>query len=156
MPSPEQAAPEIAIALQILPHGEGLDLPAYETADAAGMDVRAAVAEPLTLAPGARAAVPTGLAMAIPPGFEVQVRPRSGLALKHGLTVANSPGTIDADYRGEVKVLLVNLGSEPVEITRGMRIAQLVPAPVTRAAWALVEAVGETARGSGGFGSTGA
>ena len=149
-------SPEIEIALQVLPHGQGLDLPAYETADAAGMDVRAAIDVDLTLAPGERAAVPTGLAMAIPPGYEVQVRPRSGLAFKHGLTVANAPGTIDADYRGEVKVLLVNLGEAPVDITRGMRIAQLVPAPVTRAAWRQVETIGETARGTGGFGSTGA
>lgn len=148
-------SPEIEIALQILPHGQGLDLPAYETADAAGMDVRAAIDADLTLAPGERAAVPTGLGMAIPPGYEVQVRPRSGLAFKHGLTVINAPGTIDADYRGEVKVLLVNLGAEPITITRGMRIAQFVPAPVTRAAWGLADAIGDTARGAGGFGSTG-
>ncbi len=148
-------SPKIEIALQILPHGEGLDLPAYETADAAGMDVRAALDADLILAPGERAAVPTGLSMAIPPGYEVQVRPRSGLAFKHGLTVINAPGTVDSDYRGEVKVLLLNLGQEPFTITRGMRIAQLVPAPVTRATWERVEAVDATARGAGGFGSTG-
>jgi dUTP pyrophosphatase len=147
---------EIAIAVQILVHGQGLDLPAYATPGAAGMDAIAAIAEPLVLAPGARAAIPTGLAMAIPPGFEIQVRPRSGLALKHGLTVANAPGTIDSDYRGEVKVLLVNLGSEPVVIARGMRIAQLVPAAVTRARLVVVESLDATQRGGGGFGSTGA
>lgn len=146
----------ITIAVQILPHGGGLDLPAYATSGAAGMDVVAAVEETLTLLPGDRAAVPTGLAMAIPEGFEVQVRPRSGLAFKHGLTVANAPGTIDADYRGEVKVLLINLGPDPVTIERGMRIAQLVPAVVTRAMLQIVENLDETVRGVGGFGSTGA
>ena len=146
---------DIAIAIEVLAHGEGLPLPAYATAGAAGMDVVAAVAAPLVLAPGARAAVPTGLAMAIPDGFEVQVRPRSGLAAKHGLTVANAPGTIDSDYRGEVKVLLVNLGPDPVTIERGMRIAQLVPAAVTRARLTVVERLDETTRGAGGFGSTG-
>jgi dUTP pyrophosphatase len=120
------------------------------------MDAVAAVTEVLVLAPGARAAVPTGLAMAIPDGFEIQVRPRSGLAFKHGLTVANAPGTIDSDYRGEVKVLLVNLGSDPVSIERGMRIAQLVPAAVTRARLVVVETLDDTDRGAGGFGSTGA
>jgi dUTP pyrophosphatase len=145
----------ITIPIQILPHGQGLDLPAYATPGAAGMDAVAAVTEALTLAPGARAAVPTGLAMAIPDGFEVQVRPRSGLAFKHGLTVANAPGTIDSDYRGEVKVLLVNLGAGPVIIERGMRIAQLVPAAVTRAELTVVESLDNTARGGGGFGSTG-
>ena len=147
---------DITIAIQVLPHGEGLDLPAYATPGAAGMDAVAALAEPLTLAPGDRAAVPTGLAMAIPTGFEVQVRPRSGLAFKHGLTVANAPGTIDSDYRGEVKVLLVNLGTEPVTIDRGMRIAQLVPAAVTRARLNVVDSLDDTVRGVGGFGSTGA
>lgn len=146
---------DIAIAVEVLPHGQGLDLPAYATAGAAGMDAVAAVAEPLVLAPGMRAAVPTGLAMAIPEGYEIQVRPRSGLAFKHGLTVANAPGTIDSDYRGEVKVLLVNLGTEPVTIDRGMRIAQLVPAAVTRARLVVVESLDDTARGAGGFGSTG-
>jgi dUTP pyrophosphatase len=146
---------DIAIAVQVLPHGVGLDLPAYATAGAAGMDAVAAVADAVVLAPGARAAVPTGLAMAIPPGFEVQVRPRSGLAFNHGLTVANAPGTIDADYRGEVKVLLINLGPDAVTITRGMRIAQLVPAAVTRARLMVVDSLDDTARGAGGFGSTG-
>ncbi len=147
--------PEIQIAVQQLPHAAGLPLPAYASDGAAGMDAVAALDAPLVLAPGQRAAVPTGLAMAIPSGFEVQVRPRSGLAFNHGLTVANAPGTIDADYRGEVKVLLVNLGSDPVTITRGMRIAQLVPAAVIRARLALVETLDDTVRGAGGFGSTG-
>ena len=147
--------PDIDIAITVLPHGVGLPLPAYATDGAAGMDVVAAIAEPLVLAPGSRAAVPTGLAMAIPPGFEVQVRPRSGLAAKHGLTVANAPGTIDADYRGEVKVLLINLGPEPVTIEPAMRIAQLVPAAVTRARLTVVDSLDDTARGAGGFGSTG-
>jgi dUTP pyrophosphatase len=149
------AITEIAIPLLVLAHGEGLPLPAYATDGAAGLDVVAAIAEPLLLVPGARAAVPTGLAMAIPPGFEVQVRPRSGLAAKHGITVANAPGTIDSDYRGEVQVLLVNLGAEAFTIERGMRIAQLVPAPVTRAVLAVVESLDATTRGAGGFGSTG-
>ena len=133
---------------------EALPLPSYATPGAAGADVRACLTEPLTLAPGARAAVPTGLRLGIPEGFEVQVRPRSGLALRHGLTVANAPGTIDSDYRGEVKVLLVNLGSEPVRIAHGDRIAQLVVAPVVRASFA-EGALDETPRGDGGFGSTG-
>ena len=145
--------PEIEIALQRLPHGEGLPLPSYATDGAAGMDVVAA--EDLTLAPGARHAVATGFAMAIPAGYEVQVRPRSGLALKHGITCLNTPGTIDSDYRGEVKVILANLGSESFAIARGDRIAQLVPAPVQRATLSEVESLDETARGSGGFGSTG-
>lgn len=136
-----------------LAHGEGLPLPAYATAGAAGMDVLAA--EAVTLAPGARHAVATGLSLAIPEGFEVQVRPRSGLALKHGITVANAPGTVDSDYRGELKVILVNLGGEPFAIARGDRVAQLVLAPVVRAAWAEVHELDETARGGGGFGSTG-
>jgi dUTP pyrophosphatase len=144
---------EIAIRLKSLPHGEGLPLPAYATAHAAGMDVVAA--ETLTLAPGARHAVATGFAIAIPEGFEVQVRPRSGLALKHGITCLNTPGTIDADYRGEVKIILANLGSEPFEIVRGERIAQFVPAAVQRAAFEEVETLDDTARGEGGFGSTG-
>jgi dUTP pyrophosphatase len=138
-----------------LPHGRGLPLPAYATAGAAGMDVVAALEAPLDLAPGARTAVPTGIALAIPPGFEVQVRPRSGLALNQGLTVANAPGTIDSDYRGEVKVLIINLGDAPVRLERGMRIAQLVVAPVTLATLVEVEALDETPRGAGGFGSTG-
>ena len=143
------------IRLQPLAHFDGLDLPAYATDGAAGMDVQAAVQEDIILVPGQRMAVPTGLAMAIPPGFEVQVRPRSGLALRHGLTVANAPGTIDSDYRGEVKVILVNLGQEGVAVTRGMRIAQLVVAPVSRAALVISDSLDSTDRGSGGFGSTG-
>ena len=143
----------ISIRLMRLPHGHDLPLPAYATAHAAGMDVVAA--EDLTLAPGARHAVATGFAIAIPEGYEVQVRPRSGLALKHGITCLNTPGTIDADYRGEVKVILANLGSAPFAIARGDRIAQLVPAPVQRARFAEVEALDDTARGVGGFGSTG-
>ncbi len=140
-----------------LPHGRGLDLPAYESEHAAGMDLRAALAEgeEVTLAPGARAMVPTGLAIALPEGFEAQVRPRSGLAAKQGVTVLNSPGTVDADYRGEVKVILINHGDAPVEITRGMRIAQMLFAPVTRGTFVAVETLDETARGTGGFGSTG-
>jgi dUTP pyrophosphatase len=145
------------VAVRRLPHGEGLPLPAYETAQAAGMDLRAAVLEdePVTLEPGARAAVPTGLAMALPAGFEAQVRPRSGLALKAGVTCLNTPGTIDADYRGEVKVILINLGQEPFVIRRGERIAQMVVAPVVQAAWREVDSLDETERGEGGFGSTG-
>ncbi len=143
----------IRIALRRLPHGEGLPLPAYATIGAAGMDVVAA--EDVTLAPGERAAVATGFAIAIPDGFEVQVRPRSGLALKHGLTCLNTPGTIDADYRGEIKVILANLGSETFEVRRGERIAQLVPAAVTVAALVEVDALDDTDRGIGGFGSTG-
>jgi dUTP pyrophosphatase len=144
---------EIEIAIQRLPNGGGLPLPAYASDGAAGMDVVAA--ETLTLRPGARHAVATGFAMAIPAGYEVQVRPRSGLALKHGITCLNTPGTIDCDYRGEVKVILANLGEDSFEIRRGDRIAQLVPAPVQRAAFAEVETLDETARGAGGFGSTG-
>lgn len=147
---------DIDIAIQVLPHGEGLPLPAYATAGAAGLDAVAAITDPVVLAPGARAAIPTGIAMAIPPGFEVQVRPRSGLAARHGLTVANAPGTIDSDYRGELQVLLVNLGTDPVTIERGMRIAQLVPAAVTRARLVVVTSLDQTPRGTGGFGSTGA
>ena len=140
-----------------LPHAQGLPLPAYETAQAAGMDLRAAVPEdaPLTLRPGSRFAVPTGLAIALPEGFEGQVRPRSGLAFKHGVTCLNSPGTIDADYRGEVKVILINHGAEDFVIRRGERIGQLVVAPVVQARWAEVADLDETARGVGGFGSTG-
>lgn len=146
------------IEIHQLPHAIGLPLPAYETADAAGMDLRAALSEEKTviLEPGQRALVPTGLIMAIPAGFEGQIRPRSGLALKHGITCLNTPGTIDADYRGEVQVLLINQATERFEITRAMRIAQLVIAPVTRAALVAVnEAPTGTSRGSGGFGSTG-
>ena len=143
----------IRIELKRLPHGEGLPLPAYATDGAAGMDVVSA--EALTLAPGERAAVATGFAIAIPAGHEVQVRPRSGLALKHGVTCLNTPGTIDSDYRGEVKVILANLGQEPFPIARGDRIAQLVPAVVLRATLDEVATLADTARGAGGFGSTG-
>jgi dUTP pyrophosphatase len=143
----------IDIELARLAHGEGLPFPAYGSDQAAGLDVVAA--ESLTLAPGDRHAVATGFAIAIPEGYEVQVRPRSGLALKHGLTILNSPGTIDSDYRGEVKVILANLGAEPYEVIRGERIAQLVPARVQRAAFREVAALDSTARGAGGFGSTG-
>lgn len=143
----------MTIAIRRLPHGAGLPLPAYATAGAAGMDVVAA--EDVTLAPGARHAVATGFAMAIPDGYEVQVRPRSGLALKHGITCLNTPGTIDSDYRGEVKVILANLGTAPFAVVRGERIAQLVPAPVLRATLAQVDSLDDTARGTGGFGSTG-
>jgi dUTP pyrophosphatase len=140
-----------------LPHAQDLPLPAYQTAQAAGLDLTAAVAadKPIIIAPGGRALVPTGLAIALPEGFEAQVRPRSGLAIKQGLTVLNSPGTIDADYRGEIQVILVNLGSESVEITRGMRVAQMIVATVTRAAFFEVATLDQTDRGSGGFGSTG-
>ncbi|HEX8225511.1 MAG TPA: dUTP diphosphatase [Allosphingosinicella sp.] len=143
----------IDIEVKRLSHGEGLPLPAYATEHAAGLDVVAA--EDLTLAPGGRHAVATGFAIAIPNGFEVQVRPRSGLALKHGVTCLNTPGTIDSDYRGEVKVILANLGTEPFEVRRGERIAQLVPAPVLRADFREVDKLDSTARGAGGFGSTG-
>ena len=144
-----------SVLVQRLPHGEGLPLPRYVTTGAAGADIVAAVAEPLELVPTARAAVPTGLVLAIPEGFEVQVRPRSGLALGKGVTVANAPGTIDSDYRGEVKVILVNLGDEPFTIRRGDRIAQLVVAPVVQAVFSEAGTLPESARGSGGFGSTG-
>ena len=145
----------VALAFRALPHFGELPLPAYATTGAAGMDIVAAVTEDLVLAPGGRSAVPTGLSMAVPAGHEVQVRPRSGLALRHGVTVANAPGTIDSDYRGEVKILLVNLGDADFTVSRGMRIAQIVLAPVTRADPKLVEELDDTARGSGGFGSTG-
>lgn len=144
---------EIRIALKRLPNGSDLPIPAYATHGSAGMDVVSA--EALTIAPGARAAVATGFAIAIPEGFEVQVRPRSGLALNHGVTCLNTPGTIDSDYRGEMKVILVNLGQDPFVIARGDRIAQLVPATIQRAAMIEVESLDETARGVGGFGSTG-
>lgn len=143
------------VALKRLENGAGLDLPAYETAGSAGADIRAAVDAPMTLEPGARALVPTGFAMALPDGFEAQVRPRSGLAVKNGLTVLNAPGTIDSDYRGEVKVPLINLGTDPFVIERGMRIAQMVIAPVVQGSFAEVSDLDETARGAGGFGSTG-
>jgi dUTP pyrophosphatase len=148
---------DIDVRIQRLPHGHDLPLPSYQSAHAAGLDLLAALPNeaPLTIAPGARALVPTGIAMALPTNFEAQVRPRSGLAMRHGLTVLNTPGTIDADYRGEIQVLLVNLGSESVIVTRGMRIAQLVIAPVARAALRESAELDETGRGLGGFGSTG-
>jgi dUTP pyrophosphatase len=147
----------IDIRLMRFAHGQGLPLPAYQSEHAAGLDLLAAVssAGSITIAPGARALVPTGLAIALPEGYEAQVRPRSGLAARDGLTVLNSPGTIDADYRGEIQVLLVNLGSEPVVVSRGMRIAQLVIAPVVRAHIIETTSLDKTSRGSGGFGSTG-
>jgi dUTP pyrophosphatase len=147
----------IRLDIRQLPHGEGLPLPAYQSAHAAGLDLLAAVPEngPLVLAPGKRAMVPTGLAIALPEGFEAQVRPRSGLAAKHGVTVLNSPGTIDADYRGEIQVILVNHGTEAFTIRRGERIAQMVIAPVVRAGLVPTSALPSTERGSGGFGSTG-
>jgi len=146
------------IPITRLPHADGLPLPAYETHGAAGMDLRAAVPEdePIILKPMARVMAPTGLAFAVPPGFEAQVRPRSGLAAKAGITCLNTPGTIDADYRGEVKVILINLGEEDFVIRRGDRIAQLVIAPVARATWREVDSLDATTRGAGGFGSTGA
>ncbi len=145
------------LRIQRLPHAEGLALPSYETAGSAGMDLRAALAEDaaLTLEPGARALIPTGLKMALEPGWEAQVRPRSGLALKHGITCLNTPGTIDSDYRGEVGVILVNLGQEPFVIRRGERIAQIVIAPVAQVSVSEVDTLDETTRGAGGFGSTG-
>lgn len=143
------------VAVRRLPHGRDLPLPAYATAGAAGLDVVAAVAEPVTLAPGERRLIPTGLAIALPAGYEAQVRPRSGLALKHGIALVNSPGTIDEDYRGEVGIILINLGSDSFTINRGDRIAQIVVAPVTRALLAEVDELPDTARGAGGFGSTG-
>jgi dUTP pyrophosphatase len=147
----------IQVDIRQLPHAEGLPLPAYQTAHAAGLDLLAAVPEsaPLALAPGKHAMVPTGLAIALPEGFEAQVRPRSGLAAKHGVTVLNSPGTIDADYRGEIQVILINHGTEPFIIRRGERIAQMVIAPVVQAMLVPVSSLNETDRGSGGFGSTG-
>ena len=143
----------IPVRIRRLPNGHGLEFPAYATPGAAGMDVLAA--EALTLVPGGRHAVATGFAVAIPPGYEIQVRPRSGLALKHGISVPNTPGTIDSDYRGELKVILINHGSEAFAIGRGDRIAQLVLAPVTQAAWNEVAELDDTERGAGGFGSTG-
>ncbi|MBI0432953.1 dUTP diphosphatase [Roseomonas sp. KE0001] len=143
------------IAVRRLPHAEGLPLPAYATAGAAGFDLLAAVTAPLEIPPGGRALVPTGLCMALPEGHELQVRPRSGLALKHGIVLPNSPGTIDEDYRGEVQVILFNTGTAPFTVERGMRIAQGVLAPVMRGHWREVETLPETGRGAGGFGSTG-
>ncbi|MEH6744627.1 dUTP diphosphatase [Hyphomonas sp.] len=148
---------KVTVSVRPLPHFEGLDLPAYETIGSAGMDVRAAVSQedPILLQAGERAMIPTGLSVAIPQGYEIQVRPRSGLAAKHGLTCLNTPGTIDSDYRGEIKVILINLGQDAFTIQRGERIAQLVLAPVTQLAWEEVDALDETDRGAGGFGSTG-
>ncbi len=145
----------VEVAVRQLPHAEGLPLPRYATEQAAGADLVAALDEELELRPGARAAVPTGLVLALPEGYEAQVRPRSGLALRHGVTVANAPGTIDADYRGEVKVILVNAGEEPFTVRRGDRIAQLVVAPVVAATFTPAQTLPESGRGPGGFGSTG-
>ena len=150
-------SPVPTVRLTWLPHGEGLDLPAYETVQAAGMDIRAAVpaGSPMVLEAGARALIETGFALALPPGFEAQIRPRSGLAIKHGITCLNTPGTIDADYRGEIKVILINLGDDPFTINRGDRIAQMVIAPVVQATIMQVDMLDDTGRGAGGFGSTG-
>jgi dUTP pyrophosphatase len=147
--------PELHVAIKRLPDTDDLPLPMYQTGDAAGMDLYAALLSPVTLAPGERTAVPTGIALAIPPGYEAQVRPRSGWARNHGIGMVNSPGTIDADYRGEVQVLLINLGQEPFTIRRGDRIAQIVIAPVIRVTWEEVAELDDTARGAGGFGHTG-
>lgn len=145
----------VSVAVKLLPHGEDLPLPEAATALSAGVDLLAAVDAPVTLAPGERTVIPTGLTIALPAGYEAQVRPRSGLAVKNGLSVLNSPGTIDADYRGEVGVILINLGREPFAVERGMRIAQMVVAPVTQIAWESTGELPGTARGAGGFGSTG-
>ncbi len=146
---------EIAVEITLLPHGADFELPKYGSGDAAGCDLVAAISDPVEIVPGSRALVPTGIAMALPPGYEAQVRPRSGLALKQGITVLNTPGTIDADYRGEVGVILMNHGDAAFRVERGMRIAQLVAAPVTRIAWQQVEELPPSDRGAGGFGSTG-
>jgi dUTP pyrophosphatase len=145
----------VTVAVTRLPHAEGLPLPGYATAGAAGMDLLAAVTAPVTIGPGERALIPTGLCLALPPGHELQVRPRSGLALRHGIVLPNSPGTIDEDYRGELQVIVLNAGREPFTVERGMRIAQAVLAPVLRAEWREVAELPGTARGQGGFGSTG-
>jgi len=145
----------VAVQLRRLPHGADLPLPAYATQGAAGMDVCAAVAEPVTIAPGRRALIPTGFAIALPAGYELQIRPRSGLALKHGIVLPNSPGTIDEDYRGEIQIIILNASDEHFTVNRGMRIAQAVLSPVVRAAWQEVETLDNTDRGTGGFGSTG-
>ena len=147
---------ETRVRITVEPHGQGLPLPAYETDHAAGMDLRAAISQPYVLGPGERTLIPTGIRIALPPGTEAQARPRSGLAIRHGISMVNAPGTIDADYRGELKVILINHGQEPFTIQRGDRIAQLVVAPVCRVAWEQLEHLDETARGSGGFGHTGA
>ncbi|MFS3135410.1 dUTP diphosphatase [Gluconacetobacter sacchari] len=148
-------APIVSVAVRRLPHAADLPLPGYATAGAAGMDLLAAVRDPVDLPPGGRLLVPTGLCVALPPGYELQIRPRSGLALKHGITLPNTPGTIDEDYRGEIGVILLNTGDAPLAITRGMRIAQAVLAPVVRVAWQETESLDQTARAMGGFGSTG-
>jgi dUTP pyrophosphatase len=145
----------VTIQVRRLPHGEGLPLPAYATPGAAGMDLLAAVAAPVIIDPGKRALIPTGLAIALPPGFEMQVRPRSGLALRNGIVLPNSPGTIDEDYRGEIQVILLNAGDAPFTVERGMRIAQAIVSPVVRAEWREVETLDDTTRSAGGFGSTG-
>lgn len=147
--------PPVRVAITREPGCDDIPLPAYETPHAAGMDLRAAPPEPITLAPGERLLMPTGIRIALPEGYEAQVRPRSGLAIRHGITMLNSPGTIDADYRGEIRVILINHGSEPFTVHRGDRIAQLIVAPVTRVEWEPVERLDETARGEGGFGHTG-
>jgi len=147
--------PTHGIRVRRLPHGEGLALPGYATPGAAGMDLLAAVSEPVTIAPGARALIPTGLVVALPPDHELQVRSRSGMSLRHGILVANSPGTIDEDYRGEIGIILLNAGSEPFIVERGMRIAQAVLCPVWRALWQESDSLDETERSAGGFGSTG-
>jgi dUTP pyrophosphatase len=149
------AARDVRIAVKRLAHGAGLDLPALATPDSAGVDLVAAVDGPVVLEPGGRALIPTGIAIQLPAGFEAQVRPRSGLAIKNGITILNSPGTIDADYRGEISVVLANLGHEPFTVTRGMRIAQMVVAPVSRPIWDEVAELDDSERGAGGFGSTG-
>ncbi len=145
----------VSVDIQRLPHGNDLPLPAYATADSAGVDLMAAVSEPLRIAPMGRALVPTGIAIALPAGYEAQVRPRSGLAARNGVTVLNTPGTIDADYRGEIQVILINLGAEPFLVSHGLRIAQMVVAPVSRVDWREAQELDDTARGAGGFGSTG-
>tara|TARA_R110002094_G_scaffold94671_2_gene95717 strand:- start:60 stop:524 length:465 start_codon:yes stop_codon:yes gene_type:complete len=146
---------DVTISITRLPHGADLPLPAYETADSAGMDIRAAVDAPVNIRPGGRALIPTGFKMALPRGYEAQIRPRSGLALKKGITLPNTPGTIDADYRGEVGIILMNMGEENFRIERGDRIAQMIIAPVLQARWQEVKTLDETTRGEGGFGSTG-
>jgi dUTP pyrophosphatase len=153
--APNNSQPDLTVAVTRLPHGDGLSLLTYATEHAAGMDLAAAVTDPVVLEPGARALIPTGIALALPPAFEAQIRPRSGLALRHGIGVLNSPGTIDADYRGEVGVILINHGDQPFTVERGMRIAQMVVAPYTRVAWNLTESLDRSTRGEGGFGSTG-
>lgn len=145
----------VSVAIRRLPHGNDLPLPTYATADSAGVDLMAAVSEPLRIEPMGRALVPTGIAIALPAGYEAQVRPRSGLAARNGVTVLNTPGTIDADYRGEIQVILINLGAEPFLVSRGLRIAQMVVAPVSHVDWREAQALDDTTRGAGGFGSTG-